>query len=329
MPQTQTQLQNLYHRRLVAPAAAKPCFICHKPSTTVLITPDNRDFFFACIGHLKDRGFASPAEETKKEDAGKTKGEGWLEKEVENVKREYEDKMKRRKEKKSAREKDREKEKVEQDKKDEEDKKDEKDRDDKIKSLESQAAKTSASTDKEKERSEPALDETPRIFTLHKYVVRLRHNSGINWALWPMWISAHVADKTWTGIYTRCAWTGSGPRRWREGTERGSGAPPCSRMCRGIYDAQLRWEYVRTRRPCCKEMAFPPPVGITERPRGWHHDHPSTQPRLRTCEHSGSSSHIDPVRATEGQKSSGQSRKVAAVMWKMHDNGSEMAKGLK
>jgi hypothetical protein len=35
-------LTNVWHLRRVADTAAKACFICYKPSTSVLITPDNK-----------------------------------------------------------------------------------------------------------------------------------------------------------------------------------------------------------------------------------------------------------------------------------------------
>ena len=61
--------QNVYHLRTVADASAKPCFVCMKTSNRVLITTDNKDFFYTCIGHLKDRGFAIPVTDQEAEDA--------------------------------------------------------------------------------------------------------------------------------------------------------------------------------------------------------------------------------------------------------------------
>ncbi|KAF2864141.1 DUF1742-domain-containing protein [Piedraia hortae CBS 480.64] len=49
---------NIYHRRLVAEPAAKACWICYKPSSTVLTTPGGEDFFYICPGHLDDTKFA-------------------------------------------------------------------------------------------------------------------------------------------------------------------------------------------------------------------------------------------------------------------------------
>ena len=35
-------LVNVWHLRKVADASAKPCDVCYKPTTSVLITPDNK-----------------------------------------------------------------------------------------------------------------------------------------------------------------------------------------------------------------------------------------------------------------------------------------------
>ena len=91
-------LQNRYHRRRVAESASKPCLVCYKSSSTVLITPDNADFFFTCAGHLDDKGFAEPVQEVEPSSSEKNFTED-LEKEIELVKKEHEEKVKRRKEK--------------------------------------------------------------------------------------------------------------------------------------------------------------------------------------------------------------------------------------
>ncbi|KAL8701148.1 MAG: hypothetical protein Q9201_005064 [Fulgogasparrea decipioides] len=88
-------LQNTWHLRRVAEATAKPCDICYKPTTSVLITPDQKDHFYICPGHLKDRGFCSPIVDEAEIAAKKKKEE--LEREIELIKKEHEEKMKKRK----------------------------------------------------------------------------------------------------------------------------------------------------------------------------------------------------------------------------------------
>ncbi|KAF4965687.1 hypothetical protein FSARC_6527 [Fusarium sarcochroum] len=142
-----TTFPNIYAHRKVAETAAKACDICYKSSTSVLITPDKKDFFFVCPVHLKDRYFCTPKID---EDAVKAKREKELEEEKERVKKEYEEKQKKKKEKeakkdKDEKEKDGDKEK-DKDKKDDDEKKDE--------------------DDKKKEESSPPPEEEPRVFEL-------------------------------------------------------------------------------------------------------------------------------------------------------------------
>ncbi|OCL01774.1 DUF1742-domain-containing protein [Glonium stellatum] len=167
-------LPNVWHHRRVAEGSAKACWICYKPSTSVLITPDNKDFFYICVGHLKDRGFCqADADEVAAATAKKRQED--LDREIEKVKQEYEEKQKRKKEKRKQKEKDKDKDEdskkqdadsKKQDgnskKKDEdEDKQDEKDKDDKIKAL-------------SKSKDEQASDEGPRIFSLQKSFYQMR-----------------------------------------------------------------------------------------------------------------------------------------------------------
>jgi len=166
--------QNLYHKRIVAEvrpeeSSAKPCYICYRQTSTVLITPDQADFFYTCPGHLKDRGFAVPvgpsAEELEKERARKV-----VEAEVEEKKRrwrEKEEKEKAKKEKEKTEKKDDEKEaeKKKEDEKDGERKKDEEEKkDDK----------------KDEKKDETVVNGTggaggePRVFTLQKKIFDMR-----------------------------------------------------------------------------------------------------------------------------------------------------------
>ncbi|KAL6707947.1 hypothetical protein ACN47E_003621 [Coniothyrium glycines] len=155
-------LENTWHLRQVADNASKACWICYKPTTRVLITPNNKDFFYICAGHLTDRGFCQPdADEAAAVAAQKKKEE--LDREIEAVKKEYEEKqrLKREKRKGKDKEKDKEKEKDAKSKDEEEDKQDEKAKDDKIKEL-----------SRTKDAAQTELG--PRIFHLNKNFHQMR-----------------------------------------------------------------------------------------------------------------------------------------------------------
>ncbi|KAL8718720.1 MAG: hypothetical protein Q9225_004184 [Loekoesia sp. 1 TL-2023] len=98
-----SQLQNLWHLRRVGEASSKPCDICYKPTTSVLITPDQKDYFYICLGHLKDRGFCTPVIDAAEAAAKKKKEE--LDREIELIKKEYEEKIKKRKKSKESKQK--------------------------------------------------------------------------------------------------------------------------------------------------------------------------------------------------------------------------------
>ncbi|KAK0672154.1 VPS4-associated protein 1 [Cercophora samala] len=138
---------NEYTHRKVAETSAKSCEICYKPSSSVLITSDNKDWFYVCPSHLKDTGFCTPKIDHAAIEARKKKE---LEDEIERVKKEYEEKQKKKKER--AEKKD---DKEDKDKKD--DKDDAKKTDDKEKS---------AVTKKEETSVSPTEDEEPRVFEL-------------------------------------------------------------------------------------------------------------------------------------------------------------------
>lgn len=84
---------NLWHRRLVKDTDAKACWICYKPTPTVLSTPDNSDWFYICPGHLTDPKFAFPKDA---EDLAKKAKDAEIEKEIEAVKKEFQEKMKKK-----------------------------------------------------------------------------------------------------------------------------------------------------------------------------------------------------------------------------------------
>lgn len=91
-----------------------------------------KDFFYICPGHLVDRGFCQPEADEAKRVADQKKQEE-LDREIEAVKKEYEEKQKLKREKRKGKdkEKDKEKEKEAKGKEAEEDKQDEKAKDDK------------------------------------------------------------------------------------------------------------------------------------------------------------------------------------------------------
>ncbi|KAL1406114.1 hypothetical protein Q8F55_007797 [Vanrija albida] len=52
-----TPIQNIYYERKTATARA--CYICHRPTQTVLATLKAEDYLYTCDGHLGDVGFAT------------------------------------------------------------------------------------------------------------------------------------------------------------------------------------------------------------------------------------------------------------------------------
>lgn len=173
---------NTYHHRLVAPSASKPCFICYKPSTSVLITPDSRDFFYTCAGHLDDKGFCTavvsqssgpPAAATSTAEA---KRKAALEAEIARVVAEYEAKQKRKKDKGKDKdeEKSKDKDKAKVKDKDDDEAKDKRERDEAIQLLRNVDA--AAHVGSSPAVATPAGPEpaAPRVFTLHKNVFGMR-----------------------------------------------------------------------------------------------------------------------------------------------------------
>ncbi|KAI4870595.1 DUF1742-domain-containing protein [Hypoxylon rubiginosum] len=145
-------IPNIWNHRKVADTSAKACEICFKPSTSVLITPENKDFFYVCPSHLKDRGFCTPIIDHEAIAAKKKKE---MDDEVERVKKEYEEKQrkKQQKESKKGEETEKPKDKEEKDSKDAE-KKDESKPNDK---------------DKVEDKTPPKPEEEePRVFALQR-----------------------------------------------------------------------------------------------------------------------------------------------------------------
>ncbi|CAD6575103.1 MAG: hypothetical protein ASARMPRED_007059 [Alectoria sarmentosa] len=135
------------------------------PNTSVLITPDNKDYFYVCPGHLKDRGFCTPIIDEAEVAAKKKKEE--MDREIELVKKEYEDKMKKKRNSKDKKGKDKDKDKDKEKGEDGEskgdvnDEKAEKENDAKIKAIMNQEPPSVA-------------DDTPRIYALQKVFYQKR-----------------------------------------------------------------------------------------------------------------------------------------------------------
>ncbi|EXV04530.1 DUF1712 domain protein [Metarhizium robertsii] len=153
---------NLYTHRKVAESAAKTCDVCYKPSTSVLITPDKKDFFYVCPSHLKDTYFCTPKID---EAALKAKREKEIAEETEKLKKEYEERQRKKKEKESK----------DKDKKD--DKEKDKDTDKKDSKDEEKAADQSAQ--KSKDEGSGTSNEEPRVFELKRFELWLASVSCI------------------------------------------------------------------------------------------------------------------------------------------------------
>jgi len=107
---------NLYYKRTTA--TPKACFVCYKPTTTVLATANTTDFIYTCDGHLSDPGFVTLVGESGDGvGAGGAKKMGLSAEEIAKVKAEWEESQRRKKEKEKAQK--------EMEDKDKEDKKDE------------------------------------------------------------------------------------------------------------------------------------------------------------------------------------------------------------
>ncbi|RYP64175.1 hypothetical protein DL770_009240 [Monosporascus sp. CRB-9-2] len=151
---------NIWHHRKVAETAAKACEICYRPSSSVLITPDNKDWFYVCPMHLKDTKFCMPIIDHEAVAARKKREE---DEEIARLKKEYEEKQRKKKEKEAEKDKGKDGEKEKDGK--EKDKKDEK----KDESKHSE-------TGKKQEAGAPLKDEEPKVFALQKTFYQQRLN---------------------------------------------------------------------------------------------------------------------------------------------------------
>ncbi|KAF9263682.1 DUF1742-domain-containing protein [Marasmius fiardii PR-910] len=86
-----TTFTNLYYKRLAG--TPRPCYVCDKPTTTVLATINTVDFIYTCLTHLTDRNFATQTVDSTPAQPKPSDGE------IEKVKLEWEEKQKRKQEK--------------------------------------------------------------------------------------------------------------------------------------------------------------------------------------------------------------------------------------
>ncbi|KAF8631224.1 hypothetical protein AX15_002555 [Amanita polypyramis BW_CC] len=109
---------NLYYKRTAG--TSRSCYVCCKPTTTVLATLNTTDFLYTCLAHLTDRGFATPVGEAGDGAQGARKL-GMTPEEIAKVKEEWEEvqKKKAEKEKVKGREETQKGQKVDQKKEDE------------------------------------------------------------------------------------------------------------------------------------------------------------------------------------------------------------------
>ncbi|KAF9076515.1 VPS4-associated protein 1 [Rhodocollybia butyracea] len=150
---------NLYYKRTTG--TSKACWICFKPTTTVLATINTTDFFYTCDVHLTDRGFASSVGESSDSAIGARKL-GLGPDEIAKVKEEYEEKQKRKAEKAKA------------EKEKEKDKDSDKDKDKgKEKTGDSGDGKEGSKSPKSPVSS-PAPPATHQRFTLHRDIFTMR-----------------------------------------------------------------------------------------------------------------------------------------------------------
>ncbi|KAH9850045.1 VPS4-associated protein 1 [Lenzites betulinus] len=89
---------NMYYKR--AAGTAKACYVCHKPTTTVLATINTVDFLYTCDTHLTDPGFASQVGTSNDGvGAGAAQKMGLSPEEIAKVKAEWEERQKKKAEK--------------------------------------------------------------------------------------------------------------------------------------------------------------------------------------------------------------------------------------
>ncbi|KAH9927118.1 VPS4-associated protein 1 [Epithele typhae] len=151
-------LTNLYYKRAVG--TEKACYVCHKPTKTVLATLNTTDFLYTCDTHLADPGFASQVGAVSDGvGAGGAKKMGLSSEEIAKVKAEWEERQKKKADKAKEKEKDKDKDKDDKEKDGEDEKK--------SKPSPSLTPATSASPP-------PAPTPTHQRYTLHRDIFALR-----------------------------------------------------------------------------------------------------------------------------------------------------------
>ncbi|KAJ3520309.1 hypothetical protein NM688_g9181 [Phlebia brevispora] len=158
---------NLYYKRAVGTPRA--CYVCYKPTTTVLATINTVDFVYVCDTHLTDPGFATEVKDTNADAAGGPKKAELSPEEIAKVKEEWEERQKRKQEK--AKEKEKEEKEKEKDKDGKE--KDDKDSKEASKEKESKKSASKSPPPTSPPSSTPATPSHPK-YTLHRDIFSMR-----------------------------------------------------------------------------------------------------------------------------------------------------------
>lgn len=149
-------------RVLQAVGTAKACYICNKPTTTVLATINTVDFIYSCDNHLTDPGFATQVGESNDGvPGGGAKKLGLSAEEIAKVKEEYEERQRKKKEKEKEKEKEAEK---------------NKDKEGEKKDAEKDESKSSSTTPQPSSPSPSSSISTPahQRYTLHRDIFAMR-----------------------------------------------------------------------------------------------------------------------------------------------------------
>ncbi|KAF2672649.1 DUF1742-domain-containing protein [Microthyrium microscopicum] len=166
-------IPNKWHMRRVADTQAKACWICYKASSTVLITPDNKDFFYICPGHLTDRGFCTPDADEAASIAAKKQQEE-LEREKTKLIAEFAEKKRAREKRQEERKKNKDKDKDKSDKDKDKEKTDDKKQQEKDDADEKKDAEEEEKKLNELQQGGAVEEEKARIYSLATTFYRQR-----------------------------------------------------------------------------------------------------------------------------------------------------------